>query len=223
MDSLISREQNLMRAQLLTISQELMKLGLNRGTSGNCSVRFGEGFLITPSGVGINDLSVESMVLMNLDGSVNQTSGVPSSEWRFHRDIYLARPEIAAVIHTHSTYATTLACLRKEIPAVHYMIAVAGGSNIRCSDYALFGSQELSDTVLTALENRKACLMANHGMISVGKELKEALAIAVEVESLSEMYLKALTVGNPVILNDLEMIEVVNKFKNYGSWSEDDE
>ena len=183
MNPLNLREHNLMRSQLLAISQELMNLGLNRGTSGNCSVRLNEGFMITPSGIGINDLSLESMVSMHLDGSVNKTSGVPSSEWRFHRDIYLARPEIAAVIHTHSTHATTLACLRKEIPAVHYMIAAAGGSNIRCSDYALFGSQALSDAVLTALENRKACLIANHGMISVGKELKEALAIAVEVGS----------------------------------------
>ena len=142
--------------------------------------------------------------------------GVPSSEWRFHRDILAVRPEVDAVIHTHSTYATALACLRQEIPSFHYMVAMAGGKDIRCAPYALFGSQALSDGALTALQDRRACLLANHGVIAVGADLARALSLAVEVESLAEQYMLALSAGTPVLLNDDEMSIVMERFKTYG-------
>ena len=205
------------REALLKTAQTLEKLGLNKGTSGNASIRQGKGFLITPSGVPIQDMSLNSLVEMNMQGTA-VSQGKPSSEWRFHRDIYQARPEISAVIHTHSMFATTLACLRKDIPPFHYMIAVAGGDTIRCSDYALFGTQALSDTAISALQDRRACLLANHGMIAIGKTLQQALDIAVEVENLCEQYWRALQIGEPHVLNTQEMHEVFEQFKGYGSW-----
>ena len=174
------------REQLLKISQKLAELGLNKGTSGNASVRLGYGFLVTPSGMSVEDMTADSMVRMQFDGSfelqIDSNAKKPSSEWRFHRDILVSRPEINAVIHTHSMFATTVACLRKEIPPFHYMIAVAGGDTIRCAPYALFGSQALSDNALTTLIDRKACLLANHGMIALGRDWDDALAVTVEVE-----------------------------------------
>jgi L-fuculose-phosphate aldolase len=140
----------------------------------------------------------------------------PSSEWRFHHDIYLQRPDVNAIVHCHSAFATSLACLHKGVPAFHYMIAVAGGPNIRCAPYALFGTQELSNQALRALQDRKACLLANHGMIAVGRDLADALGIAVEVESLCEQYWRALQIGEPIILSDAQMAEVMEKFKTYG-------
>jgi L-fuculose-phosphate aldolase len=140
----------------------------------------------------------------------------PSSEWRFHRDIMEVRPDVNAIIHTHSKYATTLACLRKDLPPFHYMIAVAGGKTVRCAPYAVFGSQELTDLALDALRGRKACLLANHGMIVAAENLKKALAIAHELELLCQQYLLALQVGEPYILSDAEMDEVLEKFKTYG-------
>ncbi|WP_026362129.1 MULTISPECIES: class II aldolase/adducin family protein [Methylotenera] len=211
------------RQQLFIISQKLGQLGLNKGTSGNVSVRLGQdcgsGFLVTPSGINIEEMTPESMVHMQFDGSFEQ-SKKPSSEWRFHRDILAGRPDINAVIHTHSMFATTLACLHKSIPAFHYMIAVAGSDNIRCAPYVLFGSQQLSDSALTALIDRKACLLANHGMIALGHDLDDALAVAVEVENLCEQYWRILQVNsNPPILNEAEMREVFQQFKGYGKWS----
>lgn len=206
-----------LRRSLLGISGKLVDIGLNRGTSGNCSVRSGKGFLITPSGMPIEEMSPESMVEMDFSGRI-LSLGNPSSEWRFHRDIFDTRKDAGAIIHTHSTYATALACLRRDIPAFHYMIAVAGGDSISCSPYRLFGSQELSDVALEALDGRKACLLANHGMIAIGRDLDDALAVAVEVESLSEQYLKALQVGEPVLLSQDEMNAVIEKFQGYGRW-----
>ena len=141
---------------------------------------------------------------------------LPSSEWRFHRDIYVARPELNAIVHAHSPFATTLACLARDIPAFHYMIAVAGGKDIRCAPYATFGTQELSDRALVALEGRQACLLANHGMIAVGSSLAKALALAVEVEALAEQYWRALQIGAPNLLSDAEMDIVLKKFQTYG-------
>ena len=204
--------------QLLHISQHLAHAGLNKGTSGNVSVRSSAGFIITPSGVSVESLSTHSMVQMLWDGSA-EPNKKPSSEWRFHRDILLARDDIHAVVHTHSIFATTLSCLQLEIPAFHYMVAVCGGVNIRCAPYALFGSQALSDAAVTALKERKACLLANHGMIALGRDLAEALAIAVEVENLAEQYWRALQLGSPYILTDAEMQEVFQQFKGYGSWA----
>ena len=206
------------REALLNSAQALQALGLNQGTSGNASVRHGDGFLITPSGIPVNEMNANSMVEMNMHGEA-MSAGKPSSEWRFHRDIYQAKPEIGAVIHTHSMFATTLACLRKDIPPFHYMIAVVGGDTIRCADYALFGSQSLSNFAISALEDRRACLLANHGMIAIGKSLQQALDIALEVETLCEQYWRALQIGTPAILSAEEMNAVFNQFKDYGNWN----
>jgi L-fuculose-phosphate aldolase len=210
--------------KLLKTSQKLAELGLNKGTSGNCSVRCENGFLVTPSGMAVEDMTLASMVQMQFDGSfelqVESNAKKPSSEWRFHRDILASRPEINAVIHTHSMFATTLACLHKDIPPFHYMIALAGGDTIRCAPYALFGSQTLSDNALNALQDRKACLLANHGMIALGRDLEDALAVTVEVENLCEQYWRILQVNsNPPLLSEAEMREVFQQFKGYGKWA----
>jgi L-fuculose-phosphate aldolase len=211
------------REQLLKVAQKLIATGLNKGTAGNASVRCEGGFLVTPSGMAVEDMSAASMVKMQFDGSYETDKSfprkIPSSEWRFHCDILNNRPEINAVIHTHSMFATTLACLHKDIPPFHYMIAVTGGDTIKCAPYALFGSQALSDHALTALIDRKACLLANHGMIALGKDLDDALAVAVEVENLCEQYWRALQLGEPHILSEAEMREVFQQFKGYGKWT----
>lgn len=210
------------RAQLLEISCQLSQKGLNRGTSGNVSLRVNNaagqpGFLITPSGLAADRMTIEDMVWM--DFSANwEGQRQPSSEWRFHLDILKNRPQINAVIHTHSMFATTLSTLRRDIPPFHYMIALAGGDTIRCAPYALFGSQLLSDHALAALYDRKACLLANHGMIAIGENLEKALRIAEEVETLCEQYLRALQIGEPHLLTHEEMREVQEKFKGYGDW-----
>lgn len=203
------------RREMVEVSRKLVTLHLNRGTSGNIGVRLKQSFLMTPSGVPVEALSPDAMVEVDFSGTVLGT-GKPSSEWRFHRDILLARPEIGAIVHTHSRFATTLACLHREIPAFHYMIAMAGGDTIRCAPYAIFGSQALSDLALLALENRKACLLGNHGMIALGFDLADALAVAVEVESLCEQYWSVLQLGEPLLLSSGQMQEVLEKFKGYG-------
>lgn len=200
--------------QLLDASRQLVELGLNRGASGNASVRDGDGMLITPSALPVSEMTAASMVRMDLAGNVLQ-GGNPSSEWRFHRDILLARSEIGAVIHTHSPFATTMACLRRDVPAVHYMIAMAGGDTIRCTPYSVFGEQELSDHALEALQGRKACLLGNHGMIAVGTDLNDALAVAIEVEFLCEIYWRTLQAGEPNILTAQQMHDVKQKFVEY--------
>ena len=211
------------REQLLKIAQKLIATGLNKGTAGNASVRCEGGFLVTPSGMAVEDMTASSMVKMQFDGGF-ETEKIPSSEWRFHCDILRldntkSRPEINAVIHTHSMFATTLACLHKDIPPFHYMIAITGADTIRCAPYALFGTQELSDNALTALTHSKACLLANHGMIALGRDLDDALAVAVEVENLCEQYWRALQLGEPHILSEAEMRDVFQQFKGYGKWA----
>jgi L-fuculose-phosphate aldolase len=208
-----------LREQLLQTTRKLTELGLNRGTSGNVSVRDGDGFLVTPSGIAAENMAVRDLVWMDFTGRV-EGERAPSSEWRFHRDILHSRSEVGAVVHAHSTFAATLACLRREIPPFHYMIALAGGGSIRCAPYALFGTQMLSDAALDALEGRKACLLANHGMIAVGRDLDDALAVAVEVETLSEQYWRALQAGGPVLLTEQEMAEAIEQFKGYGRWKQ---
>lgn len=211
------------REQLLTVCQQLASLGLNRGTSGNASIRVEgnssqrPGFLITPSGMEVDKMTPADMVWMDFDGQPVGTRQ-PSSEWRFHLDILNNRPEVNAVIHTHSMFATTLSTFRRDMPAFHYMIAVAGGDSIRCAPYALFGSQQLSDYAIAALQGRKACLLANHGMIAVGETPEKALSITQEVETLCEQYIRALQVGEPHILTAEQMREVLERFKTYGSW-----
>ena len=204
-----------LREQLLSVSRRLSELGLNRGTSGNASVRDGDGFLVTPSGMTVEEMTPRDMVWMSFDGKA-QGGRQPSSEWRFHRDILQARPEVGAVIHTHATFATTLACLHREIPPFHYMIAVAGGDTIRCAPYALFGSQALSDAALSALQDRKACLLANHGAVAIGPTLEAAVELAEKVESLARLYWQALQVGEPKILDGAEMDRVLARFVDYG-------
>ncbi len=206
-------EQQL-RTALLDTSRRLVELGLNRGTAGNASVRYGDGMLITPSALPVSEMTPESMVRMDLDGNVQQ-GGKPSSEWRFHRDILAARPEINAVIHTHSINATTIACLRRDVPPVHYMIAMAGGDSIRCTPYTVFGEQALSDHALEALRDRKACLLGNHGMIALGTDLADALAVTMEVEFVCEIYWRTLQAGGPQILSAQQMHEVKAKFVEY--------
>ena len=189
--------------------------GINQGTSGNVSARWGDGLLITPSGMPYDRLVPDSVVHLTMDGFHDGPLS-PSSEWRFHRDILAARPEVGAIVHTHSPHATTLACLGRPIPAFHYMVAVAGGTDIRCAPYATFGTQALSDHALAALDGRAACLLANHGMIATGPDLEKALALAVEVETLAGMYWRALQIGEPVLLDGAEMSRVLEKFKSYG-------
>lgn len=204
-----------LRYDLLRVSSELTRLGLNKGTAGNVSVRFEEGLLITPSGVPAARLSPALMVEIDDRGRFHGAAA-PSSEWRFHRDIYAHRADVGAVVHTHAPFCTALACMRREIPAFHYMIAVAGGKTIRCADYATFGSQELSDSALAALEGRRACLLANHGMIATGADLDAALKLAQEVEELAEQFWRVLQIGEPIVIDDAEMDRVLEKFRTYG-------
>ena len=204
------------RQAIIDASLEMERLGLTRGSSGNVSLRAGTGFLVTPSGMPPATLRPEDIVAMDMEG--NPAGGrKPSSEWRFHRDIYAARREIGAIVHCHPPFGIALASHGRGIPAFHYMVAMAGGRDIRCAPYATYGTQELSDHALAALEGRFACLLANHGMIAAGKTLERALALAVEVESLAEGYWRALQIGEPVILPDAEMDIVIEKFKSYGA------
>jgi len=203
-----------LRADIILCAQRMNALRINRGTSGNVSARIGGGFLITPTAFAYDALHAEDIVEMTLDGGTRGTRR-PSSEWRFHRDIYAARPEVGAIVHAHSPFATTLSCLGRGIPAFHYMVAVAGGDDIRCAAYATFGTQQLSDRVLTAIQDRKACLMANHGMIAVGGSLDESLALAIEVEALAEQYARALQIGQPNLLSADEMRRVLESFQTY--------
>ena len=204
-----------LRKAMVDASVRLDALGLNRGTSGNLSVRCGSGLLVTPSGVPVEELTVSSIVCLTLGGEV-VGQGRPSSEWRFHRDILVARADVHAIIHTHSPFATTLACLHISVPSFHYMVAAAGGKDIRCAPYALFGTQELSNHALVAMRDRKACLLANHGMIATGFDLPAALALTVEVESLCEQYWRVRQLGEPRLLSDEQMDRVMEKFKAYG-------
>jgi L-fuculose-phosphate aldolase len=207
-------EQTL-RAELVRITKQLDALGLSHGTSGNLSVRYGEGFLITPSGFGAEGLTEDDIVFVHLSG---QATGrwQPSSEWLFHRDIYVQRTEFDAIIHTHSNAATALACMRRAIPPFHYMLALLGGNSLRCADYATFGTQALSDNALLAMKDRKACLLANHGVITAGKNLAEAYRNTLEVENLSELYLRTLAVGEPVLLTTEEFADAQKRFTTYG-------
>lgn len=204
-----------LRRQMVKASLELIELGLNRGASGNLSVRSGEGFLITPTGLSPEEISAADIAFMDFSGNW-QGRCKPSSEWRFHRDILAARPEVNAIVHTHSMFATTLACLGQDVPAFHYMLAITGGKNIRCTPYATFGEQALSDHAVKALQDRKACLLGNHGMIVLGDSLANTIALAVEVEALCEQYWRTLQIGQPNLLSDAEMDIVLEKFKHYG-------
>jgi len=205
----------LLREQIVAACKRLDSSGLNRGTSGNVSCREGEHFLITPTGVPVDEITPSKIVSLDFEGKV-MGPGKPSSEWQFHSAIFKARPEINAVVHTHAPHATALACLREDLPPFHYMIAIAGGDSVRCAPYALFGTDTLSQHAVTALADRKACLLANHGMITLGRNLDEAMAVAIELESLCQQYLIARQVGHPVLLSADEMRAVIERFKSYG-------
>jgi L-fuculose-phosphate aldolase len=204
-----------LRQTLLTTALEMNRSGVNQGTSGNVSVKTPDGFLITPSGMPYSDMGPDDLVPMRADGTWTGPLA-PSSEWRFHRDIYHQRADVLAIVHTHSISATALACLDRSIPPFHYMVAAAGGRDIRVTPYATFGSQELSDFAVAALQGRKACLLGHHGVIACGPTLQKALSLAIEVETLAKMYLAALTVGEPSLLSDVEMDVVISKFATYG-------
>lgn len=200
--------------KVVATARRMNALGINRGKSGNVSARIDGGFLITPSALPYDETNAGDVVAVDLDGNATGRRR-PSSEWRFHRDIYGARAEVAAIVHSHSPFATALACLDRDIPAFHYMVAVAGGSDIRCAPYATFGTQRLSDHAVAALAGRNACLLSHHGMIALGASLESALALAVEVETLAEMYCRALSIGAPTLLREEEMRAIVDKFAAY--------
>jgi len=204
-----------LRQAIIDTARRMTAAGITQGRSGNVSTRVPEGFLITPSGLAYERMEPADVVLVALDGRYEGTLA-PSSEWRFHRDLYAARPECGAIVHAHAPYATTLACAGRDVPAFHYMVAVAGGSDIRCAPYATFGTQALSDHALVALEGRRACLLANHGMIAFARDLESALLLAVEVEALCGQYWRVLQIGEPVLLSLEEMDRVVAKFATYG-------
>jgi L-fuculose-phosphate aldolase len=204
-----------LRAQAVAAVQRLDTLGMNRGSTGNVSVREGHGMLITPTGMGADDLRAQDMVCCGWDGA-REGDWQPSSEWHFHQAIYLARPDLHAIVHTHSTHAAALACLNRPLPSFHYMVAVAGGDDVPLVPYHLFGTEALSQGVADAMRERDACLLANHGLIAAGPTLARAMKVAQEIESLCEVYLKALAVGEPVLLTRAQMAEVIDKFKGYG-------
>ena len=204
-----------LRRAILDACLRMNREGLNQGTSGNVSARVPGGMLVTPSGIPYEETAPDQIVRVAEDGSW-EGPWRPSSEWRMHLDIYRARPEAGAVVHVHSTHATALACLRRGIPAFHYMVAAAGGRDLRCARYATFGTQALSEAMLEALEGRRACLLANHGQIAFGPTLGKALWLAGEVEALARQYVAACALGEPAILSDAEMDAVLELFRNYG-------
>ena len=211
-------EQEL-REQLVTVARRMQASGINQGTSGNLSVRIAGGMLITPSSLPYEQMQPTDLVALDLKGeplflpAEGRPQRRPSSEWRLHADVLASRPEVQAVLHCHSIHATALACHGRDIPPFHYMTAVAGGHDIRCAPYATFGTQELSDGVVQALEGRLACLMAQHGQVAVGPTLDKALALAVEVETLALIYLQALALGEPPLLSGEQMEQVRHQFR----------
>lgn len=209
-----------LRAALIATALAMNAAGINVNKSGNVSARCTRGarsgFVVTPSGVPYAELAGGDLVFVTLDGAAAGTQE-PSSEWRFHRDLYAARPEFAAIVHTHSAHATALACHGRGLPAFHYMVARAGGADIRCAPYATFGTQALSDATLQAMEGRSACLLAHHGVVACGETLEVALTLAIEVEHLARIYLAACALGEPPRLSDAEMQRVVERFEHYGA------
>ena len=212
-------EQDQLRQAAVDAMQRLDSLGMNRGSTGNLSLRLQRqgqpGMLITPTGMGAADLRAQDLVWLGFDGHC-VGAWQPSSEWHFHQAIYRARADLHAVVHTHSVHATALACLRRPLPAFHYMVAVAGGDDVPLVPYHLFGTEVLSLEVAAALQQRDACLLANHGLVAAGASLAQALKVVQEVESLCQVYLQALAVGEPVLLSAAQMAEVSERFRSYG-------
>lgn len=213
------RDLNL-RNDLIQTVLKMNELGINQGTSGNAAVRLETGYLITPSGMAYEDITLDDVVFKRIGGDYESPNGLrkPSSEWRFHEDIFVARPEVEAIVHTHGKAVMTIACLQKDVPPIHYMIGVTGGKSIRCAPYETFGTQELSNVAVKALEGRKACLLANHGQIAVGGSLKQALSMALEVETLCDVYWRTMVAGGAVLIDDRQMDEALARFnQGYGT------
>jgi L-fuculose-phosphate aldolase len=206
---------NKLKSEIIKFSKLLNSRKLSALRSGNISVRFKKGFFITPSGKKYSSLKNKDIVYVSLNGKFDKKLGIPSSEWKFHQDIYLKKEEANAIVHSHSTNATALSVHKKPIPAFHYMVALAGGNDIKCANYATYGTRKLSLNILKALKNRKACLISNHGQIAYDDNLSKAFELAEEVENLSLQYITALKIGKPKILSNVEMNKVLAKAKNY--------
>lgn len=207
--------EQVLRAKLVWIMQQMSDRGMNRGTSGNASVRFGNEMLITPSGVPSHEMAVDSIVLLGASGEMASDSPKPSSEWRMHLGIYQDRPDALAIVHCHSRYATTLASAGRTIPSMHYMVGVSGKSTVPLAPYALFGSPEIAKAVIHALDGGYACLMANHGLVTLGRNLDHALVIAEQVEEQAAVYWGTLLIGGPVLLTSGQMDEVFEQFERH--------
>lgn len=211
----------MLREEIVRTCLRMIELGVNQGTSGNVSVRNGDRFLITPSGIPYDEMAPEQIAVMDEAGKYFGPCK-PTTEWRIHRGVMRARPDAAVAIHTHSMFSTTIACLRRAIPALHYYVAVGGGPTIRCAEYATYGTQELADNVLTALTDRDACLLANHGLLVIGSTLSETLRRTFDIEVLARQYVYALQIGEPCILSDDEIERVRLKMQTYGTQQADD-
>ena len=203
------------RSEVIKFAKMLNSKKLSALRSGNISIRFKGGFLITPSGIKYSSLKNKDIVYVSAKGIFDKKKGIPSSEWRFHQDIYLNKKKAKAIVHAHSSCATAISTHGKSIPAFHYMVAMAGGNDIKCAKYATYGTRQLSKNILKALKNRSACLIGNHGQIVYSENLSKAFELAEEVENLSHQYITALKIGKPKILSLKEMIKVLGKAKNY--------
>ncbi|GAB5373618.1 MAG: hypothetical protein AcusKO_00800 [Acuticoccus sp.] len=210
-----------LRGEIIRTCLAMEERGINQGTSGNVSARWKDGLLITPSGLAYATMAPEDIIYLEMDGTAHGPHA-PSSEWRFHRDIMRERADVGAIVHAHPPYLTGLSILNKDIPAVHYMIAAVGGPSVRCAPYATYGTDELSQNALTALEGRMGCMLANHGVIACGPALPKALWLAGEMETLAQQYVIARQAGEPVVLSDEEIANVIEKFKSYGPRRKDE-
>jgi L-fuculose-phosphate aldolase len=205
-----------LRDELIATARRMSELGLAPGTTGNVSVRTARGFMVTPSGMAYDQLRGDDAVAVDLDGTIRPGQRTPSTEWQLHRDILAARPDVGAIVHTHSLFCTSVSCLRRPIPAIHYMIVRAGSDEIPCADYATYGTAELAASVVRALGRGHACLMANHGMVALGDSLSAALRLAADVETLAAQYWHAAQLGQPHVLPHDELDRVRAQFASYG-------
>lgn len=212
---MIAKNERALRQSIIDACISMNSNGLNQGTSGNISVRYQDGILITPTSLPYDEMSAEDIVWMGFDGVI-EGDRVPSTEWRFHIDIMRQKKDVNAIVHAHPTACTTLSIMNRDIPPIHYMVAVAGGHDIRCAEYATFGVKALSNNALKALEGRKACLLAHHGMIATAQSLDKAMWLAIEVEALAKQYLGCLPMGEPPLLSKEEIQNVINRMTNYG-------
>jgi len=212
----MKQDEPTLRRAIIDQCCRMNAIGLNQGTSGNISARCGERMLITPSAVPYDEMEPEMIAAMSIDDAAWDGPLKPSSEWRFHLDLIRARPDLGAIVHTHAIHCTTLAIARRPIPAVHYMIAAFGGTDIRCAEYATFGTEALSKAVLAAMAGRNGCLMANHGMLATGPDLDRAMWLAVELETLARQYFNTLLIGGPVLLDEAQIADAAKSFGSYG-------